>query len=203
MHVSKINEMPDKKEVLSFIKRFSFGTIISSTADKPIATHLPFSIIEENEKWILSSHFNKVNSHWRSIETCMNLIIFSEPHAYISPSNYVNHPSVPTWNYISVHTYGKGRILTAKTEIQSSIQRLINTYETPYLAQWNSFSDSFRDKMMNGVVAFEIEVTEIVASKKLSQNKSTEEQKNIITSLSQTQSNSANLIAEYMLNNLK
>lgn len=129
MHVSKINEMPDKKEVLSFIKRFSFGTIISSTADKPIATHLPFSIIEENEKWILSSHFNKANSHWRLIETCMNLIIFSEPHAYISPSNYINHPSVPTWNYISVHTYGKGRILAAKTEIQSSIERLINTYE--------------------------------------------------------------------------
>lgn len=56
---------------------------------------------------------------------------------------------------------------------------------------------------MNGIVAFEIEVTEIVASKKLSQNKTTEEQKNIITSLGQTQSNSDNLIAEYMLNNLK
>jgi transcriptional regulator len=41
----------------------------------------------------------------------MFLVIFSEPHAYISPTLYEKQQNVPTWNYVSVHAYGKVKLL--------------------------------------------------------------------------------------------
>mgnify|MGYP005872509801 FL=1 len=76
-------------------------------------------------------------------------------------------------------------------------------YEESYLDDWYGFPDLYRDKMLQGIVAFEIEVSEIVTSNKLSQNRTPDEQRNIITSLSGSHSLNDKLIAEYMLNNLK
>lgn len=81
MHVKKINQMHDKGEIFSFIQRFSFGKIVTSIDKKPTAKHLTFVLFEKEEKWFLSSHFNKANPQWRHNEENTNLVIFTEPHA--------------------------------------------------------------------------------------------------------------------------
>ena len=64
----------------------------------------------------LRAHVAKSNPHWKMLEHQELLVIFHGPHAYISPSLYEIRESVPTWNYVTVHAYGRGKILPADTD---------------------------------------------------------------------------------------
>ncbi|MEJ7588805.1 MAG: hypothetical protein WKI04_14710 [Ferruginibacter sp.] len=57
--------------------------------------------------------------------------------------------------------------------------------------------------MLNGIVPFEITVTELQASKKLSQNKSAKEQQRIIETLSKSDHSTEKSIAAYMAGSLQ
>lgn len=198
MYIPKNNIQIDKKQIIDFIKRFSFGTIITSKNNLPIATHLPFLISEREDKIILTSHFAKANDQWKHIEKSNILTIFSEPHAYVSPKNYDKELNVPTWNYISVHAYGQGKIINEFEKVYQILESTIENYEIEYKQQWNKLPQDFKTKMINGIVAFEINVTEMQAKEKLSQNKTDNERKNIINSLSNSKDSNEKVIAEYM-----
>jgi len=152
---------------------------------------------------VLSSHFAKANEQWKDIERNKILVIFSEPHAYISPSNYEKELNVPTWNYISIHSYGKGRLITNTEKIIELLEKTIDNYEESYKRQWDSLPDDYKINMSKGIIAFEIEVVDLQAKKKLSQNKTKTEQKNIISSLSKSDNSNEKLIADYMMKEQK
>lgn len=198
MYIPKKNLQTDQKQIIEFIRRFSFGTIITAKDNLPIATHLPFLVVQNNNEIILKSHFAKANGQWKDIEKGNVLAIFSEPHAYISPKNYDKELNVPTWNYISVHAYGQGKIITETQQVSELLERTIETYELEYKQQWNRLPQDYKLKMANGIVAFEISITELQAKEKLSQNKKENEQKNIIDSLSSSKNTNETLIADYM-----
>lgn len=203
MYIPKMNAMTDREEMIAFMKQFSFATIITAKENLPVATHLPFLVSVRDDKIILTSHFAKANEHWAAVVENKVLVIFTEPHAYISPKNYDKDLNVPTWNYISVHAYGQGRIVTQTDKVIEILEATIGNYELAYMQQWNSLPEDFKVKMMKGIVAFEIEVTELQAKKKLSQNKTEAEQRKIINSLSGSDNDNERLIAAYMKQNLK
>ena len=190
--------MTNDSKILSFIKKYSFATIITNKDSYPVATHLPFVVAEEGNKIKLLSHFAKANEHWKLITEKVSLVIFSEPHAYISPSNYEKTLNVPTWNYIAVHVYGKCKLITREEEVLNILEQTINTYETTYQTQWQSLPQEYKTGMMNGIVAFELIIEEIQAKEKLSQNKSTIEREKIIKSLEKSENSVENAIADYM-----
>jgi transcriptional regulator len=128
-------------------------------------------------------------------------VIFSEPHAYISTRNYDKELNVPTWNYISVHAYGKAKLMTEPLEALKIINSTIDNFEISYREQWKAFPEDYKLKMLNGIVAFEIEVEELQAKNKLSQNRSDTEKERIIESLSKSDDFNERTIAEYMLRN--
>ena len=200
MYIPKIFNNDDITNVISFMKKFSFGTIITSDNGKPIATHLPFVITERNDEIILTSHFAKANSHSKKMQQKEVLVIFTEPHAYISPKLYDKKENVPTWNYISVHTYGTAKILESNTEIINVLEQMIKSYDTEYLNQWNELSKDYKAKMVKGIVALEIRINELQFKEKLSQNKSENEQNKIINNLAKSESGNEVLLAEYMNN---
>ena len=195
--------MTDKKKIVDFMNRFSFATLITSKNDLPIATHLPFIIREENDKLFLYSHVAKQNEQWKHIEENVILVIFTEPHAYISPTNYEKEVNVPTWNYISIHAYGKGQLLTRHEDMISLLEGTIDNYETSYREQWNRLPDKYRLGQMMGITGFKIEVTEIQAKEKLSQNKTHNEQQKIIDTLAASSDANEQITAEYMVRNLQ
>jgi len=154
MYIPKINLSTDRDETIAFIQRFSFATIITSKDNLPIATHLPFLVTIKDEKVILTSHFAKANEQWADIEDNKVLVIFSEPHAYISPNNYDNALNVPTWNYISVHAYGQGKLITETKRTFELLEATIDNYETSYRQQWDNLPEDYKLMMSKGVVAF-------------------------------------------------
>ncbi len=181
MFIPKMFEFHDKAEQIAFMKQYSFATIITNQGDKPIATQLPFIIEERVDTLIISGHFATTNEQTKYIEQNTSLIIFSEPHAYISPIHYDNIQSVPTWDYVSVHAYGKARIIGDTSSKIQALEKMISFYEPEYLEQWNQLSDKYKHGMLRGIVAFEIEITAIQAQKKLSQNKTKIERDRMVT----------------------
>jgi transcriptional regulator len=198
MYIPKHFLNTNEEEAMAFMQKYSFGTIVTSGDNRPIASHLPF-IIQKNESEILiSSHFAKANPQAEAIANREVLIIFSEPHAYISPRHYEKEQNVPTWNYISVHVYGTCSIVEDERLKFELLERTILSYEEGYNQQWNKLPLDFKEKMLKGIVAFNVKVTEIQAKNKLSQNRTSIEQQNIIEKLNSSSHSNENQIAEYM-----
>lgn len=161
-----------------------FIILISTTAEGPFATHLPVIIRESGDQLIIRGHVAKANPHWRYLEQQPQcLIVFHGPHAYVSPTNYESREAVPTWNYGAVHVYGSARVFSAPEELLGVLHELIPMFEPAYAEQWTSLSPSYRERMLSHIVGFEIAVTRIEAKFKLSQNRTPQEQANIVASL--------------------
>lgn len=201
MYIPKINLATDKDEIFAFMKQFSFATIVTAKDNLPIATHLPFLVSTQDDNIVLTSHFAKANEQWTDIENNNALVIFSEPHAYISTKNYDKELNVPTWNYISVHAYGQGRLITELDSVFKILENTIDNFETAYRQQWENFPAEYKLKMSKGIIAFDITVTDLQAKKKLSQNRTDTEKQKIIDTLSKSNDTNEQLIAAYMKKN--
>jgi len=185
---------------IAFMRQYSFATIITVNGNIPIATQLPFFIDDRNGDLFLISHFAIGNEQTKYIEENTSLIIFGEPHAYISPAHYDKLETVPTWDYIAVHAYGKAKILTEEAAKLKALEQMIQFYEKGYMQQWQNLSDKFKKGMMRGIVAFELEVTDLQGQKKLSQNKTKIEKQRIIDHLESSENAVEKELADFIKN---
>ncbi|MBI3258205.1 MAG: FMN-binding negative transcriptional regulator [Ignavibacteriae bacterium] len=203
MYIPKHNLIADREEIVSYIRTYPFGTIISSKDNYPIATHLPFVLSEIDGKIIITSHFAKANEQWRQISDSDVLIIFSEHNAYISPKFYDSKMEVPTWNYIAVHAYGKGKILIDENQAFEVLEKMIDRFDKEYKAQWDNLPSKFKNSLVKEIVAFEIAVTDIQGKKKISQNKKRVERSRIISAFDVSEDSNEREIGEFMKRNEK
>jgi transcriptional regulator len=193
----------NEAEKIAFMKQYSFATIITANDHIPIATQLPFFIDDSSGKLVLSSHFAAANEQAGLIEASTSLVIFTEPHAYISPSHYDKWESVPTWDYMSVHAYGKAKIIEDEHGKTKALEQMIMFYEKDYLQQWKTLPDKFKSGMMRGIVAFELEVSDLQGQKKLSQNKTAAERQRIVEQLERSNHTVEKDLAKYIQDTIK
>jgi transcriptional regulator len=187
------------EDALGFMRANPFAILISTTEDGPFATHLPLSVQAQENKIILRGHVAKANPHWRYLEQqpqCM--AIFHGPHSYISPSNYGARESVPTWNYAAVHVYGKARLFSTPQQLHGMLDELMETFEPAYRQQWEDLSQTFRENMLRQIVGFEIIATKIEGKFKLSQNRTRQDQANVIASLQKSDDSVVSGVARMM-----
>jgi transcriptional regulator len=199
MYIPEHFRLRHDEEGIAFMQANPFAILISSTEFGPYATHLPLSVHQTQEEVVLRGHVAKANPHWRYLEQQSQcLTIFHGPHSYISPTNYTAHESVPTWNYAAVHVYGNARLFTQEQDVHSMLNELINTFEPAYRAQWEELSPKFRDNMLRQIVGFQIVATKIEGKFKLSQNRTREDQANVITSLENSEDSTISGVARMM-----
>ena len=128
MYLPKHFEITDKTLLFDLMQQFSFATLVSIHEGLPFATHMPFTIKPEQNK--ITSHIARANPQWSSFhENKEVLVIFQGDHSFISPSWYDKHPSVPTWNYMSVHAYGKLTIIEESEAVKKLLHELVLQYE--------------------------------------------------------------------------
>jgi len=174
----------DQGVAISFMRANPFAILVSNTDDGPFASHVPVVILENADQVTLRGHVAKGNPHWRYLEQqSLCLMIFHGPHSYISPTNYLTQENVPTWNYGAVHVYGNARVYSSHEDLLAMLHDLIPTFEAAYQQQWSSLTEVYRSRMLNHIVGFEIAVSKIEGKLKLSQNRTPEEQQNVIDSL--------------------
>jgi transcriptional regulator len=186
----------DREAAIAFMKAHSFAVIVSSVDGVPVATHLPFHIETSGEEIILTAHFARANPQWKSLKEV--LVIFNGPHAYISPAHYERDQNVPTWNFIAVHAYGSAELVTDEAAGLSILEDLIRQSEPEYLSQWAGLSQEYRMGLFKGIVPFRLIINRLDAKEKLSQNKTAQERRNIITALQQADDGLAQELAAYM-----
>ena len=114
------------------------------------------------------------------------LVVFQGPHAYVSPNWYGPGRTVPTWNYLAIHAYGRPRIIDNPGRVRALIERLVETQESALAQPWSmeSLDKAYLARMLRGIVAFEISLTRIEAKAKLNQNKSPDQRQGVIAALS-------------------
>ena len=198
MYVPAHFSFTEQAEIVTFMRRFNFATIVSQMDGAPFATHLPFVVEEEGGQVRLLAHFAKANPQWTSLEGQTALVIFSEPHAYISPAFYEKQQNVPTWNYVAVHAYGQAKLITDEAATFDLLEKQMQTFEPVYFEQWSRLSPDYKNAMLKGIVAFEIPVEKLEAKWKLSQNKKPQEQVNIMTHLLGSEDGAAREVGEMM-----
>ena len=176
-----------------------FVVLVSAGEDGPFASHVPVAIRENGDQLTVRGHFAKANPHWRYLEgTPQCLTIFHGPHSYISPSLYTSRESVPTWNYGAVHAYGNARLFTSPEDLQVVLNELMGLFEPPYAEQWAGLDETYRQRMLTHIVGFEITATRIEAKFKLGQNRTREEQSNMIASLGKAEDTAVSGVARLM-----
>lgn len=209
----------DNAETLfAFMRAHSFATIVSMIDGVPFATHIPVGIEHRGETIVLTGHVSKANAHVRAFAPAasdtaplaitdansspmQSLVIFSGPHAYVSPSAYEARESVPTWNYIAVHATGVLHAVMfndTPENMEKMLDTMIAQYDPAYGAQWRDLSAKFRDGMMRGVVGFEMPVQHLEGKYKLSQNRSTHDQAAVQAMLEASDDESARAVAQVM-----
>jgi transcriptional regulator len=196
MYVPNHFKQPDENVVRSFVRENGFGTLISHVEGQLWASHIPIELSDDGTK--LSGHVSRGNKSWRSFDSSEVLAIFQGPHSYISSSWY-DHENVPTWNYIAVHIYGTIRIIEGD-ELYQSLKSMLDRYEAhvEHPVRMESLSENYLVQNMKAVTGFEISITRMEASYKLSQNRNAKNHQAITHELEKTGDANAKAIADEM-----
>ena len=168
---------------IAFMQANPFVILVSATEDGPFASHVPVVIRESGRHLVIRGHVAKANPHWRYLEQQPQcLTIFHGPHSYVSASNYWRE-NVPTWNYGAVHLYGTACVFSSPEALQGVLHELIATFEAAYAEQWDSLDQSLPRPDARPHCRIRNHSHEVEAKFKLSQNRTKEEQSNVIASL--------------------
>jgi transcriptional regulator len=204
-------DLPHHKEknahaIKEFIAKYPFAFLTGCDKEnKPVATQIPVFIEEVNGKKILRGHIMKNTDHHKAFKQNNNvLVVFTGHHTYVSGTWYSNPYTPSTWNYMSVHVKGIIRFLDDNALIDAL--RMITLHFENYNQQSTTIYDNlppdYTKRLMQAIVAFEIEVKEIDTVFKLSQDRDAKSYDNIIKRLKQ-QGESGQVIAGEMEKRVK
>ncbi|MCC6210312.1 MAG: FMN-binding negative transcriptional regulator [Burkholderiales bacterium] len=187
--------MNEKTELVRFLRANNFPVLVTGTGGKLMASHLPVTVHEDGEQIVLEMHMAKSNPQWQEFLDDEALVIFSGPHAYVSPRWYEESERVPTWNYVAVHAYGVPRIVSEKNEKLESQRRLIESIDPQWLPKHDTLSREYLDRMLEGIVNFSIPVSRLETRWKLSQNRGRREMERIAAQLEASADSAARALA--------
>ena len=195
MYTPPHNRNDDPEELLAFMRRYSFGTLVTGGRGGLVASHLPLNVSRRDGRFAITSHMAKANEQRREFGSGEVLAIFGEPHAYISPQHYPPGPSVPTWNYVAVHAHGSVRVLDNREDKLAVLRDTIASSEPGFQDQFDTYAAEWVDAKLKGIVAFAIDVTRIEGRWKLSQDRDTGTRERISAALEQAGGPAADLAA--------
>eukprot|EP01104_Vermistella_antarctica_P018750 TRINITY_DN7069_c0_g1_i1.p1 TRINITY_DN7069_c0_g1~~TRINITY_DN7069_c0_g1_i1.p1 ORF type:complete len:227 (-),score=29.95 TRINITY_DN7069_c0_g1_i1:155-835(-) len=203
------SRVTDTDTLVKFVSENAFGTLVTLETPKvvneddgdfrPLASQLIFYVedasAEQNET-VLLGHMSAGNSQWRSFTPKQKvLVLFQEPHAYISPSVYdTPHNQVPTWDYATVQARGFVEIVSDSDEKMTAMRKLVTINEDARSAAtgcdvWDMTANSepkYLATQLRGIVVFRIKVTEMIGRFKLNQNRSAADQVGVKAELQST-----------------
>ncbi len=199
MYTPKFNQLSDRAVLLEAMQRYSFGILYGGDGvdGAATATHLPLIVKDEGEHGLIEGHFARANNHWQALTGHETLVVFPGPHSYVSPANYVEELSVPTWNYIAVHAYGKLSLVEDDAGKEALVEALIAIHEPRYAEQWRGMPDGYKRTMLARIMGFRIPIERIEGKFKLSQNRKEQERANVLATQAAGSSDEREL-AEWM-----
>jgi transcriptional regulator len=150
-----------------------FASLISVDDDGlPCVTPLPLHLLDADGDLLLLGHCAKANPHGRYLQARPQAIVtFMGPQAYMSPNVYPDLTRVPTWNYLMVHCVVQAKLIETFDDKDRLLKHLIHDHDPAYAEQWRGLGEEFQRKMMSGIQAFELKVTQLQCKLKLNQHR--------------------------------
>jgi len=185
-----VENRPD--ELRDIIRATSLPLIVSAARAKTggtqlVATHLPL-ILDGDQ---LIGHVARANDHWKFLDPeAESLAIFAARDGYISPSWYATKGEtgrvVPTWNYEAVHAYGRLEIIQEPDLLLPIVTRLTRRHEDDREHPWqvSDAPSEYISSQLKGIVGIVLHISRLEGKRKLSQNKTNEDQLGVIAGLS-------------------
>jgi transcriptional regulator len=195
MYSPPYNRVEDRRELLEFMRANSFALLVTATGGAPMASHLPVTVADGAGGLVIHSHMAKPNPQWQEFFEDEVLVVFSGPHAYVSPRWYEATERVPTWNYAAVHAYGKVRVTADKAAKLEAQRRLVAELDPEWLSRFDALRAEYVDQMLDGIVTFDVAVTRLETRWKLSQNRGRREQELIALELDKSADPSLHALA--------
>ena len=195
MYSPPYNQLKDRAELVAFMRANSFATLVTGSGGKLAASHLPVQVREEGERTVLDMHMAKSNRQWRAFSADEVMVVFSGPHAYVSPRWYEEKERVPTWNYAAVHAYGVPKMIEARAQKHANQRQLVALLDPQWLPAFDALKPEYVEMMLNGIVNFEIPVARTETRWKLSQNRGRREMELIAEALEKSADSSEQALA--------
>jgi transcriptional regulator len=189
MYVRPPHQPRSFDDVVEVIGRNPFGILVSASPSGLVASHLPFVYAPTPGRLgTLYAHMARANEHAALLDaTAEAMVIFTGPHAYISPSWYDDRTTAPTWDYLAVHCYGRARVHDLAAA-QENIERLISVVEAEQPSPWTlaELERTDVERMLRNIVSFEIPPERVEGKFKLNQGERTERTRAAIHRLEQS-----------------
>jgi transcriptional regulator len=172
----------------ALIRAQPLGLLITAGPGGLIANPFPFLLdaevseaggaSEAGELGTLRLHIARANPQWRELEAVEEcLVVFQGPQDYVTPSWYATKREtgkvVPTWNYATVHAWGRPRIMNDDAWLRRQIEDLTGSRESQRTEPWQvgDAPENFIAAQMRGIVGVEISILRIEGKWKMSQNR--------------------------------
>jgi transcriptional regulator len=173
------------------IRRHPLGLLVTAGPGGLTANQIPFLIYsEEGELGTLRAHLARGNPQWRElsqVEDC--LAVFQGPQIYITPSWYATKRQtgkvVPTWNYVTVHAWGRPRVVEDTAWLRRQLDDLTASQEQRRAPPWavSDAPEPFIASQMKGIIGVEIPVARIEGKWKVSQNRPEADRAGVVSGL--------------------
>jgi transcriptional regulator len=173
------------------IRRTSLATLVTTGPDGLLATPLPLLLDAAAGPYgTLYGHLARANPQWqRSDAVPEALALFMGPDGYVTPSWYATKREsgkvVPTWNYVTVHAYGKVEFFEDAAELLDAVTRLTARHEAGRAAPWtpDDAPPEFIQGQLKGIVGMRIAITRLQGKWKLSQNRGAADRAGVVAGL--------------------
>jgi transcriptional regulator len=204
MYIPNDFHVKEHAVLLEVMRANPFATVVTSEDSGFVVNHTPLIVTKAHDNnFLLKGHIAKANNVWKT-SNAKATAIFHGPNAYVSPNTYPTKKEhgkvVPTWNYVAVHAAGPIQFMHDVNWKIEFLNQLTNIHEASQPMPW-SVSDApeeFTERLMGGIVGFEIAVEALEGKWKLSQNQPAENYKGVISALSKSNDPQARDVASIM-----
>ena len=203
MYIPKAYNNDDSISAFEFMEKHNFADLITNHNNQLMSNKAPLYI--DKEKKALYGHLGNTNPQLEHIQNSKEmLVVFSGPHAYISPQWYVSENTVPTWNFQTLQVRGSAQFVEHEKLIDI-LAKLSNFHESHYPTQWTmeKLDNRSLESMINMITGFQIQIDDIKFKEKLSQNRGPKDQQGVIEALATQQDQFSTDISKLMSHNVK
>ncbi|HET9833872.1 MAG TPA: FMN-binding negative transcriptional regulator [Vicinamibacterales bacterium] len=201
MYIPAPFRVDDRQTILAFMQQFDFAAVVTGSASGLIASHAPVVVRDVGDDLTIVGHLARANEHWKAMDgETESMVIFSGPHAYISPSWYVSTGMVPTWNYTVVHAYGRPTTNATAAFLRGVVEELTRRQEAHRERPWTTerLAGESYDRMLGAIVGFEMRVDRCEPKFKLGQNRPEADRTGAAAGLDREQSAASAAVDEFM-----